>query len=590
MHALKNYIDLRKNKNLEAIFWLLFLILNSLLFAPQYLIEADTSHFIPYQFLHESGWYYKIKYLFNRDNFDIFRLSFDFIILLLLIRVFKNRIRNTNNISTFLFVLYMIWFIHHIYYSAFYHIYSVNPLLFNDWSLIKTGFQIFFHDHLWMTVSILLGFIAISVIIYFSFQHLIRCMVVFKASIFTYVFSSLIFLVTGYSLFRYGVDHKPEYTLQFTSKLLVSNIIGSIKYKQLSNNLSMKNVGMLDYLDQQALLEKPPLFLIFIESYGRILYDIDSLEKKYKKILACKESLLDDHQWHSTTTLSRSPVQGGASWISYSNVIYGFNFKNSGVYNFLLNHESFCRFRHLLNFLQNKGYKNYRLSSIYPHENMPIPWDKYTRFYAVDEWIKYNDLDYSGKLYGFGPAPPDQYALNYAHNYIREQQQDDPFTLFMITQNSHNPFYSPTEIAEDWETLKNDKGLHRQKSVFMQKPELHDYMNAIEYQLDFLIDFIVKYNGNAVFLLTGDHQPPELETFGKPETPMHIISKDSSFIASFSDYGLKQGLTCSDSSANFKHEAFYSMFIRAFIGAYGKADTIPSFHPDGFDIFKGSNL
>ncbi len=218
---------------------------------------------------------------------------------------------------------------------------------------------------------------------------------------------------------------------------------------------------------------------------------------------------------------------------------------------------------------------------------MKIPWDTYSRFYSVDEWILYKDLKYSGKLYGFGPSPPDQYSLHFAADYIRQQEQA-PFTLFYITQNSHSPFESPKEVAEDWKTLSSTTESEQvQRSKFFEKPKKEDYLEAMKYQLDFLFDFVQKQgNENDLFIIIGDHQPPVLTPRENlQETPVHIIAnqKHAAFVNDFQTYGFTKGLMPDTSNASLKHEGFYSLWMRNLLKHFSKIkeEQLPEYHRDG---------
>ena len=50
-------------------------------------------------------------------------------------------------------------------------------------------------------------------------------------------------------------------------------------------------------------------------------------------------------------------------------------------------------FPHLFNYLRNQGYRSYRLSANSDVLN-DIEWQRYKNFYGVDEWLRFNDLQY----------------------------------------------------------------------------------------------------------------------------------------------------------------------------------------------------
>ncbi|MDX1407589.1 MAG: hypothetical protein R3330_05630, partial [Saprospiraceae bacterium] len=217
-----------------------------------------------------------------------------------------------------------------------------------------------------------------------------------------------------------------------------------------------------------------------------------------------------------------------------------------------------------------QGYVTFRLSSLGGYQKMEIPYEEYSRMYGIDHWILHADLDYAGREYGFGPSPPDQYALNFALDSIRAEQSP-PYALFFISQNSHTPYDTPQDVVDDWRSLRKPTASTNGRSLFWSKPKFADYGKAISYQLRYLIDAVIKQGGpQDIFLLVGDHQPASLsvpiETF---HTPVHVIAQDQEFIRSMSTYGFSPGLLIRDTEQVTRHEALYWAFMRSFLGRYG---------------------
>jgi len=301
------------------------------------------------------------------------------------------------------------------------------------------------------------------------------------------------------------------------------------------------------------------------------------------------ERSLKKNQWAVATALSTPPIVGGASWLSYSSLLYGFRIDNQGTYLALSNNAEIDNYHSFFRYLQLQGFKNFQLNALGGFENMKIPWDSYSRYYGVDEWILYKDLNYNGKLYGFGPSPPDQYSLNFAAERIKQQTQD-PFSLFYITQNSHSPFESPNQIVGDWKSLNTEEANNNVTSKFFEKPQKEDYLQAMKYQLDFLMDFVQQQGTeNDLFIIVGDHQPPVLTPRNSPqETPVHIIAhkKHQNFINAFTKDGFSNGLMTKEGKAVLKHEGFYSLWMRNLIQAFSsvKEEDLPPYFPNGLDF------
>ncbi len=241
-------------------------------------------------------------------------------------------------------------------------------------------------------------------------------------------------------------------------------------------------------------------------------------------------------------------------------------------------------FPSLFKFLKNNGYTRYWLSSIKPPDNFPVPWSLYEKFYGVDNWIKFQDLNFTGKLVGFGPAPPDQYSLNFALEKIK-RDQNKPYSLFYITQNSHNPFYAPDSIAEDWKLLNTGESIQNNDINFLDLPEKINYLKSIKYELETITQLILnKGNSNDLFVVIGDHQPPGLvDMNSKKGTPIHIISQNKKIIEAFQELGFTNGLQIKIMEETMTHAGLYSALIRSLVLLDSTASNLPTFLPNGWE-------
>jgi len=142
-----------------------FLLINTLIFLPAYLLNWKKSTFLPLQLFQKP---FATKSLLanfiRRYNFDIFRFAGDFAFITLILLFFKSVIPIAfANILVFLYVIFAI--IHQTYYHGIKYIYNTEPLFINDIILIKRGLGIAFHGFkFWLVVSITLLLLSIFVI------------------------------------------------------------------------------------------------------------------------------------------------------------------------------------------------------------------------------------------------------------------------------------------------------------------------------------------------------------------------------------------------------------------------------------------
>jgi len=582
---------MEQNRKREIYFWLILGSLNFLLFLPAYIADMDRSSFFPWQSFWQNSILQIGKDLFyNRPNLDVFRWSIEFSLLLFLSSfLLPEKLRKAKVLLSFFFPFYLLLLFYQIYHQSFYAIYQTPPFFYNDWGLLKVGWKIFLHDFNGRFAVLLLLAILGLILIYFALRFLVRFL---SKSVFSIVSKSvmLFFLLESLVLlFRWGYQAWPEHFLQFHIAPIIKNIKESKEAHAQMKAMDIPRLVAHQPYKELELKQWPNFFFIFIESYGRVLYDKESLRKDYLDYLPGLNQSLEEKGWHSRSILSTAPVSGGASWVSYSTFLNGFDFQNRGTYWALLNDTLFNRYQHFPRLLQTKGYRNYRLSAIGGSADMEIPWETYTQFYAVDEWILNEDFDYKGLLYGWGPSPPDQFSLNFANQLIREKQNGDPFTLFFITQNSHNPFLCPEEVAEDWRSLNDVTVNQSQDSRIFEKPNLESYQKSIQYQLEFIADFIQKEGRpEDIFVVVGDHQPPLFPKSGAGfETPLHIIAKDSLLLQQLEEQNFSSGLEVKDTSKYMKHEGFYSLFLHHLTKRYGQdLQKQPTYLPNGYPIYK----
>ncbi len=451
------------------------------------------------------------------------------------------------------------------YYSFFEKIYQTTPLFFNDIKSFQTAFYILWDSFgLWFFPT-LIGITLILAGIFILGKYLIRFFTRIELTKISYSLAGLFIGLTLITLYTQGLKVKSNASVQFFSYSLIENIVNTIQTKKEYNTLFIEKLKSDIHLADSALPVRPNIYMIFIESYGRFCYDNELIFKSYKPALKVEAEKLDKKGFSTISGFSNSPTNGGLSWLAYASVLYGFDIDKQGTYFALLKDSLWNDYPHWTRMLKKNGYKNYRISSIATNERMTIPWELYNNFYAVDQWIRYEDMNYSGKLYGFGPSLPDQFALNFGQSVI-DSIGIEPYSLFFITQNSHNPFFSPEKPVSDWRNLSNGSADLEQRSRFLDKPSLPGYAKSIIYQFRYLTEFIITHNDpDDIFILIGDHQPPLItDNNGSFETPLHIISKDAGFIEKFSSFGFQKGLIIDTTGIiPKKHSDLYNYFLKS---------------------------
>jgi hypothetical protein len=473
---------------------------------------------------------------------------------------------------------------------------SCDPVFYSHYRLIVDGIQ-FVVQHLEVPfgfyVAGALALVTGLVIIVTLIGTMIEGVAVERLSRWSKIGLTLIAFLTIVATLRYheGIA-SPQMVVSSLFYKLEKNIHASFKAHRDVLALRSTALHKAYHYSGYNLNHKPNIYLIFVESYGSVLYKRQDYREAYTSLLAQLQRQLYQDGWNVTSALSESPVWGGGSWMSYTSALFGIRIDTHPQFLSLLDTYQTVDYPDLGHYLKAQGYEYVRLSSL-SDELKEEDWLKYKTFYGVDRWLRYRDLNYQGSHYGWGPAPPDQYALNFAQDAIASEA-DKPVFFFFITQNSHYPWVPLPTIADDWRTLniKTAQSPSPPPEPIPHEVRRSNYMDAIEYQLRFLTDFVLETGDeNSVFVLIGDHQPQRVSRHSDGfETPIHIISKDAAFVDAFLDYDFVNGLEINEITPTMRHEGFYSMFMRVLLAQYGQGiKALPDYLPSGITLDADAN-
>jgi hypothetical protein len=569
-------------------FWLSFVLLNGLLFLPFYLFNRETSSFLP---IPDAAGQSAARQLFLwRDNLDIFRLSLEVTLLAALwVNVLWLWRRRWRQLYRALFtVVYVVALSYAIYESIFLSLYQIDPNFFAQYRMAVDGVQYVVENLHWPWTlyagGALLLLLLIAVVLRLT-HGLIGGSPPERLSRWTRLGMGALaaWAVLAAVAFHLPLAN-PESAVSSLGVKLQQNVAESLALRAKIAVFDSSAPQRIYNYSRFDLEQKPDVYLIFVESYGSVLYKRPDWRKDYEALLGQLEQDLAGGGWHVSTALSDSPTWGGGSWMAYTSAMFGLGIDSHPEYLFLLDEYQNVAYPDLGRYLQSQGYYSLFVSSI-AKELKDGDLQQYLNFYGVDDWLTYGRLDYQGPRYGWGPAPPDQYVLWYVEKEVAAAL-DQPKFIFTITQNSHYPWVPQPELANDWRTLNRptqDPAAPLPDQIASQAKR-RNYMNAVDYQLRFLTDFILK-NGrdNAVYVLIGDHQPQQVSRREDGfETPVHIISRDAGFVDLFRDYGFVDGLMVKDIEPSLRHEGFYSLFVRGLLASYGQDGAVlPDYLPNG---------
>jgi len=569
----------------EVSFWVSFFILNVLLFLPVVLMDREDGSLLPsFHFAGLSLDEIWIQIAVWRRGPDLLRFNSETVLFVVLWAVIRP-LRHFAVRIVFV-VTYLLTFFYYLYEGASLTFFSVEPVFYTQLRMATEGFSFFLQN-----ARVTTAFVAGTVLLIAAGAALV-------ARLARYVLLQsgpgpatrallvlLALIIAFQAVFRSEFLARPEMVFSSITAKLLRNIGESRRVYLDVQRLEASEATPAEDYSQFDLAERPPIYVIFSESYGSVLYKRNDWRALYRDLSERLEQDLANAGWHAASALSLAPTWGGGSWMSYTSALFGMRVSSDPQYYALLDKYEAGGYPDLGQFLRNQGYTYYRLTAL----SMGLPeaqWEKYAAFYGVDRWLQYEDLNFAGPEYGWGPAPPDQYSLNFARETIRDETEE-PYLFFTITQNSHYPWAPLPQLVDSWQQLNRPGPAPPPASELIEHAERRqNYWNAIEYQLEMLVDFIISEpNEQSIFVLVGDHQPPRVSRREDGwDTPFHIIAKDPQFIASFREYGFTPGLAVWEPEPNFRHEGFLSMFVRQLLTAYGSGAELPLYLPEGVPI------
>ncbi len=566
------------------------MLLNHLLFLPIYLFFRAETTFWPWETLSDMKLTAAIfDFFLQRDNLDIFRLNIELLAVTLL-SIAAPSLRRGWFVAA-ASILYLAQLLFAVYEGFVRSYYLLEPIVYNDFFLFADGFRFVLNSlslSPWMYAG---GGLLILLALAFLFGLNWLLLAGIPAGRLTKAtrlgLAGLAVAVWGPLALRQGDLGGVETAVtSFTAKIArTSHLSHTAKLE--ADRFDNQQLAPFYQFTTTELNQKPDIYLIFLESYGSVLYKRTDFRQTYNHLLETLTEQLNQDHWAIASALSDAPTWGGGSWISYTSALSGLHLNSHAQYLAMFNRYNHGQpFPHLVNYLRGQGYRSYRLSANSDQLN-DIEWQRYKNFYGVDEWLRFYDMQYDGPLFGWGPSPPDQYALNFAYEQM-EQTADTPHVFFYITQNSHYPWTPLPDVVPDWQDWNSAPPVEPPPAQRLPLAVMRrQYLASIEYELTMLTNFITqKADENDIFIIIGDHQPARVARYSDGwDTPLHLISRNEQLIDFFHEQGFTSGLAVPSHKPTMRHEGLYSLFMRAFLQEYGRnPNNLPIYRPDGVPL------
>jgi hypothetical protein len=343
-------------------------------------------------------------------------------------------------------------------------------------------------------------------------------------------------------------------------------------------------------LQSLQLTRKPNVYLIFVESYGRVIAEHPAMRQLYGERIRAMQQSLSESGWHSASAYSAAPVMGGRSWLAEGSVLMGIRVRYETMFRQLI--EQIDKVPNLVSFLGAQGYRTVLLAPA----DRPRPGVEEVNYYGYETSLGFNSLAYHGPRYGWGIIP-DQYSLGYASEHALA---DSPQPLFLNIHlvTSHAPWGPLPELVDDWRALDVDVAAladevddsigsrlqrYLQKSTrFADEGELDDalverYRAAIDYELAVLTRYLRTRSDDALVVMLGDHQPPFLAAETRNfDTPVHVLARDPQLLAAYTAAGFRSGMSLPiGEPACVRHEQLFPLIAHSLAECCVRAQATP---------------
>lgn len=288
-------------------------------------------------------------------------------------------------------------------------------------------------------------------------------------------------------------------------------------------------------------LKGKDVFVVFAESYGRVLVEEEPFAKHISKTLNEAQGELETEGFHVRSAFLESPVVGGLSWLAHASLLSGVWVDSETRFETLVMSE-----RDTLNGLFNQA--GWRTIAAMP--GITNAWPE-AKFFDYDKIYNAHNFGYEGKPFNW-VTMPDQYVLSALQHKERERSNRKPIMAEIALVSSHAP-WTPVASLVPWSMI-GDGTIFNAQALSGPTPEevwrdlsniRHHYRQTIEYTLTSMVSFITEFgDDNLVVLLLGDH-PPAPMISGDPSTDQviaHLIASDPKVIDAISSWEWQKGM------------------------------------------------
>lgn len=306
------------------------------------------------------------------------------------------------------------------------------------------------------------------------------------------------------------------------------------------------------------------VMIAFIESYGRSAIEDEATAAGVDATLTAKNEALTKAGYSAKSGWLTSATYGGSSWLGHSTFLSGLWINNQNRYRTVTAGE------HLTLTGAFKRTGAWRTVGVMPGVQKNWPEGK---FYGLDNVYDSRELGYEGPKFSWSTMP-DQYALSAFERLEHGKKRDKPLMSEIILTSSHQP-WAPIPKMIPWDQVGDgsvyegiEKAGKDPEDVFYDSKKVkEEYGKSIQYSVNSLIDYVVKYGSkNTVLVFLGDHQPLASVSGSNAsrDVPVSIVAHDKSVLDKIDDWGWTDGIKPDKSAPVWRMDSFRDRFLTAY--------------------------
>src|SRR5262249_36357693 len=191
-----------------------------------------------------------------------------------------------------------------------------------------------------------------------------------------------------------------------------------------------------------SLVRNTDVFLVFIESYGRVAYDKPAFNARLTPSRNALGDAIRETDRDVVSAFVESPTFGGNSWLAHISLLSGIEVKDPDTDALLMTQKRDT----LAKAFSRNGHR-----TVGWMPGLKQAWPE-GAFYGFDDIYGQSRMNYAGPEFGWFQLP-DEFSLAKLDQAEVDQPGRKPLFVFFPTLSTHTPFSPTPPYQQDWSKL-----------------------------------------------------------------------------------------------------------------------------------------